>query len=73
MGTYNPIVELSKLIEKWSNLSTEAKKRTTLISRIKKGSIEEQQYNDFIAYLPEAKDLFNQTFEELNGRRFWKV
>lgn len=73
VGTYNPIVELSKLIEKWSNLSTGAKKRTTLISRIKKGSIEEQQYNDFIAYLPEAKDLFNQTFEELNGRRFWKV
>ena len=73
VGTYNPIVELSKLIEKWSNLSTEAKKRTTLISRIKKGSIEEEQYNDFIAYLPEAKDLFNQTFEELNGRRFWRV
>lgn len=73
LGIYNPIEELFLLAENWASLSTPAKKRTTLKSRMKKGSAEMEQYNEFITYLPHSKDLFEQTFDDLKQRRFWRV
>lgn len=72
-GVYNPIEELYLLIENWASLSTPAKKRTPLSSKIKKKTPEQEQYKAFITYLPHSKDLFEQTFDELKNRRFWRI
>lgn len=73
LGNYNPLINLSELIESWASLSTEAKKKTTILSRIKKNSLEEEQYNLFLSYSPKSKDLFEQTFNDLKERRYWRL
>lgn len=73
LGNYNPINNLSLLIENWSNFTTENKKKTPLINRIKKGTLEEEEYNFFLSYYPNMTDLFEQTFLDLNDRGYWRL
>lgn len=73
LGNYNPINNLSLLIEKWANFSTEAKRKTPLIQKIKKDSEEKKEFDLFISYYPKMEDLFHQTYEDLSSRRYWKL
>ena len=73
IGFCNPITELSKLIENWSNLSTDSKKNTPLIKKIKKKSLEQQQYEKMIKYYPKMEELFCQSFNDLKDRRYWRI
>lgn len=73
IGNYNPINNLSLLIENWSNLTTENKRKTPLIERIKKGSIEEEELNFFLSYYPKKIDLFEQNYIDLSSRGYWRL
>ena len=73
IGFRNQITELSRVIENWSNLSTEGKKSSSIIQKIKKNSIEKQQYEELIRYYPKIEELFHQTFNDLKDRRYWRV
>ena len=73
IGFYNPFINLSKLIEKWSYISVPSKKNAAIINKIKKKSIEQEQLKEFIKYFPKAEDLFNQTFNDLKDRRYWRI
>ena len=73
LGETNPIFELSRLIENWTNLSTEVKKKKTILDRIKQKTKEQEQYDLFARYYPKEQDLFTQNFNSLKERRFWKI
>ena len=73
LGNYNPINNLSNLVENWANLSTEVKKKTPLITKIKKDSLEEEEYKFFLSYYPKATDLFEQNYLDLNNRGYWRL
>ena len=69
----NSLNDFLLFIEKWSNVNTELKKKTSLISKIKKRKDLKAQYEDFLKYHPRKKNLFELTYNELEVRKFWKV
>lgn len=76
-GFVNPIIELYQHIVKWSNSSIVKDK--TILERIRKPKskkdivIEYEQINDLLHYYPNNKDLFNQTFDMLQQRGYWRL
>ena len=77
LGITNPIEELEKTITTWSNTINLNKRRDkTIYDRIPKTVKNHpisNQYNEIINLFPEIKVLFEQSFNSLKQRGFWRV
>ena len=76
VGINDPLKNLSKLTERWTNGRLKLNKTLTDITVVKpkKEIPPERQEKDLLLKLhPSAKSLFEQTFEQIVQRGFWKI
>lgn len=77
LGNTNPLENLELLIESWA--CGETKNLKTIDDRIhfrinkEKKEIIQQEKELLLKFHPEAKDLFQQNYEELRKRGYWKL
>ena len=69
--TNNPIKELQQAIATWTTGTTKMKR--TMRERINRNKIMISQYEEIIKNYPNAKTLFDQSYEELVQRGFWNI
>ena len=79
LGTENPIINLSKAIERWTptNFNAHKKSYKTLNKFIKKGKInctpEEQERDNLLQIIPTSADLFEQTYPKILEGGKWRL
>ena len=77
IGITNPIEEFELHIVKWSK--GQSKKEKSIAQKIRKQKtkkdvvIEEVQKNLILQYHPNIKDLFDQTYNDIVSRGYWKL
>ena len=76
IGYNNPLHNLSKTIEMWSDMGFKTRKEKTLNDKIilKTKVSKEMEERDFLLKLfPKSGDLFNQSYDGLVERRIWRL
>lgn len=74
IGTINPLADLDKAAVQWSGSMIKTLK---LIDKIpkkkKKNNYLKEQYDEVLKFFPNAKALFEQSFEEISKRGYWNL
>jgi len=74
VGVKNPLYDLEKVISAWTNLNTTGNNaEKTLMPRIQRSRKLAAQCNIIISMYPSAKALFEQNYNELVRRRYWRI
>ena len=74
IGIKNPLYDLEKTIANWTILhTTKHTEDRTLMPRIQRNRTLAEQCNIVISMYPSAKTLFEQSYNELVKRRYWRI
>lgn len=76
IGFTDPLFNISKLVETWTHGETRNTKtlaERTLVTQAGKISPARQERNQILEKYPEVKGLFNQNYETLSHRGYWRV
>ena len=73
MGFKNPLANLEKKIEAWSNNLLKEKKTINEYLQKKNKTIEEIELDELIKFIPSGKNLFNQTSTSIKNGGIWRI
>lgn len=73
LGIANPLEDLEKYVVQWANSKNLDKTIYNKIPKSKKSHPVMEQYKEIIKLFPDSKKLFEQSFNAIKKRGFWRV